>query len=293
MEIKQLKHLVALAEEGSFTGAARREHIVQSGLSTSIRSLEKSLGAELYVRGSRPIRLTTAGEALRASAERVLRETELGRQRVREVVGLAGGSLQLGMTQVNALEGTCPFMKWLSDFSAQHPALEVSVTQLAGKAAMKLVAEGRLDCAIVTNPEAHDDVVQTVLLEEDLVLVQSTMVGDPLPARLRLSELGNRRFVDAAAGHETRDELDELFSDCGLERRVACEARELTIVVELAAAGMGVALVPRSSAADTRLRVTEIDDLPVRYRLALIHQRHSAASPAARAFADYVASRPA
>jgi DNA-binding transcriptional LysR family regulator len=72
MELRQLRHFLALAEEQSFTRAAQREHIVQSGLSNSIHSLERELDTPLYVRGSRPIRLTAAGFALEGPARRTL-----------------------------------------------------------------------------------------------------------------------------------------------------------------------------------------------------------------------------
>lgn len=72
MELRQLRHFVALAEERSVTAAARRELIVQSGLSNSIQALERELGSELYLRGTRPIRLTATGQALLNPARDVL-----------------------------------------------------------------------------------------------------------------------------------------------------------------------------------------------------------------------------
>ena len=64
MELRQLRHFLALVEERSITRAAKRELIVQSGLSNSLQALERELGTPLYVRGTRPVRLTAAGEAL-------------------------------------------------------------------------------------------------------------------------------------------------------------------------------------------------------------------------------------
>jgi DNA-binding transcriptional LysR family regulator len=72
LESRQLRHFVALAETGSVTQAAAREQIVQSGLSNSIHALERSVGSLLYVRGTRPVRLTAAGQALLAPARQIL-----------------------------------------------------------------------------------------------------------------------------------------------------------------------------------------------------------------------------
>src|SRR6185312_8325090 len=72
MELRQLRHFLALVEERSITRAAKRELIVQSGLSNSLQALERELGTPLYVRGTRPVRLTAAGEALVGPARRTL-----------------------------------------------------------------------------------------------------------------------------------------------------------------------------------------------------------------------------
>ena len=64
MELRQLRHFLALVEERSITRAAKRELIVQSGLSNSLQALERELATPLYIRGTRPVRLTAAGEAL-------------------------------------------------------------------------------------------------------------------------------------------------------------------------------------------------------------------------------------
>jgi len=72
VELRQLRHFIALSEERTVTGAARRELIVQSGLSSSILALEREVGTDLYIRGTRPVRLTAAGEALVGPARQAL-----------------------------------------------------------------------------------------------------------------------------------------------------------------------------------------------------------------------------
>ena len=84
MELRQLRHFLALVEERSITGAAKRELIVQSGLSNSLQALERELGTELYLRGTRPVRLTASGEALLAPAREALRAAETARRAVQE-----------------------------------------------------------------------------------------------------------------------------------------------------------------------------------------------------------------
>src|SRR5882757_7332975 len=97
MELRQLRHFLALVEERSITRAAKRELIVQSGLSNSIQALERELGTDLYLRGTRPVRLTAAGEALVAPAREALRAAEDARNAVHETRDVIVGRLRLGV----------------------------------------------------------------------------------------------------------------------------------------------------------------------------------------------------
>lgn len=289
MEIRQLSHLVALAHEGSFTRAAQRERIVQSGLSSSIQGLERDVGAELYVRGSRPVRLTAAGQALVRSARRTIEEVNRGRQQVRHVLGLLEGPFSVGLVEVGSLSSSCPFVGWLSEFVAAHPGLEISASQPGAREAIRRIADGELDCALVAvaGPVPADVQLVPVSTEPFVVIVG---VGHPLADRteISLSELDGERFVDAAPGRESRDQIDAAFAERGLYRRIACEVSNLTMTVELVAAGLGAAIVPESAGFDPRIVSIPLTSSDLRYSLQLAIPAGERISPPARAFATYV-----
>jgi len=96
LELRHLQHFIAVAEELNFTRAADRIHIVQSALSTSIRSLEQELQTPLLVRSTRQVQLTPAGRAFLERAREALRVIEGGRETVAEIAGLRRGSLCIG-----------------------------------------------------------------------------------------------------------------------------------------------------------------------------------------------------
>jgi hypothetical protein len=98
MELRQLRHFLALAEERSITRAAQRELIVQSGLSSSLQALERELGTPLYVRGTRPVRLTAAGEALAGPARRTLASAAQAEQAVHHTRDVLTGTLRIGVS---------------------------------------------------------------------------------------------------------------------------------------------------------------------------------------------------
>ncbi|HJP73933.1 MAG TPA: LysR family transcriptional regulator [Pseudonocardiaceae bacterium] len=137
MELRHLRHFIALAEEGTFTAAAARELIVQSGLSTSVRVLEKDVGAPLFIRGTHPIRLTAEGEAFLPAARRALDAVDAAQQAVQDVRGVLSGRLRIGVIETSG--HTLPFGTWLAQFSREHPAISITVRQLPAVRALELV----------------------------------------------------------------------------------------------------------------------------------------------------------
>src|SRR5262245_6449020 len=98
MDLDHLETLLAIAEAGSLSAAARRRHLSQPAVSMQMKALEESLGTRLILRGSRGISLTSAGEAFLVYARRALQTLDAGRAEVAEVEGLARGSLRVGAT---------------------------------------------------------------------------------------------------------------------------------------------------------------------------------------------------
>ncbi len=118
MELRQLEHFVAVAEEGHFTRAASRCHISQSALSTSIRSLERELGSPLFVRTTRTVALTDAGRVLLDEARRTLAAAASARESVLAVQGLLRGSLAVGSPPAPGLIDQAAL---LARFRDRHP----------------------------------------------------------------------------------------------------------------------------------------------------------------------------
>ncbi|MBL7255920.1 LysR family transcriptional regulator [Paractinoplanes lichenicola] len=288
MELRQLKHFVALAEERSFTRAAARELIVQSGLSSSIRGLEQDVGAALVRRGSRPVTLTAEGEALLPEARRALRAAEDGRKAVRDVASVISGRLSVGMAQTS---GTgCPFLEWLSAFAQAHPGLDVTVEQLSDAQMLDRLAAAGLDCALTASP-ARADVF-------DVYPISTTALQAIVPAghrlaratKVRLADLAAERFVEMQPGSGTRARTDAIFAERHLTREIACTVNEWSMLVDLVSAGMGVALVPEGLVG-TAVAVVPLADVTIEQRWTLVLPAPGEQTPAARRFAQFVLGR--
>ncbi|MER6926274.1 LysR family transcriptional regulator, partial [Streptomyces spiralis] len=142
MELRHLQHFVAVAEDQHFTRAAERLMVSQSGLSASIRALERELRAPLFVRTTRRVTLTEAGRALLGEAERILAQVRAAHEAVAAVQGVLRGTLTLGTEQCIAGVDVAGL---LAAFRRRHPEVEIRLRQAGSGALAEGVAAGRLD----------------------------------------------------------------------------------------------------------------------------------------------------
>jgi DNA-binding transcriptional LysR family regulator len=255
VELRQLSYFVAVAEECHFTRAAKRLHVAQSGLSASVRALERELGAELFVRNTRQVRLTPAGAALLAEARRTLAASDACAAAVAAVQGLLRGTLAIGSLQCLHV---VHLPAVLAGFVSAHPGLDVELRQGGSGELTSLVAQGKLDVAFVSRPAASpDEVVVTSLATEPLVLACAPGHALASAERVSPSSLTGERFVDFAPDWGTRDLVDSVVGT----RHVALEVTDVHSLLDLVACDLGVALVPQSFSVKTdRVRFIGLAD---------------------------------
>jgi DNA-binding transcriptional LysR family regulator len=254
VDLKQLEHFVAVAEERHFTRASRRLNLVQSGLSASIRSLEDDLGGPLFIRSTRRVALTPAGEVLFEEARRVLAAAQEARNAVTQVHGLARGRLSIG-----AIHGLAPFIDLaasLGQFRAAFGGIDIELTLDGSRALIDEVREGRIDLAF-TQPAipAPEDLGYRMFACEGMVIVcakQHRLAGQ---SELTLADLSAETFADLRPDWSVRRLVDRSFAAAGLQRRTGFEVNDMPMLLELAAQGLAIAMVPESVAA-ARVRDT-------------------------------------
>lgn len=298
VELRQLEHFMAVADERHFTRAARRVHIVQSGLSASIRSLEEELGTPLFVRSTRRVDLTAAGQLLYAKASAVLSAVRSAREALVAYQRMERGSLSIGTAQNLAAFVDLPDV--LGRFHAEHPGIEIHMSQGGSASLLERVRDGRVDVACVPfYGEAMPGVRTELIACEALVLACAP--GHPLARRRRapkLADLVAHPFVDFEADWGTRRLVDRAFAAAGLDRRIAFEVSDLGTQLDLVSKGLGVALVPEAiAAARTRggpgaVAMVELGGAEICWELVVAYADHAdgegrvPANPAARAFLD-------
>jgi len=243
MELRQLRQFIALAEEKSFTRAATRCHVVQSALSSSIRLLEEELAAALFVRTTRRVELTAAGEAFLESARRSLAALEQGATNVADVNAMRRGRLSIGTVQ--SLPSFVDLPALLARFHRRHPAVEVRLCQGAAGELNEKIDARQLDLAILPIEESGEGLQQHIIACDELVLACHPSHRLSKARSVTLEQLAGEGFVDFETGLGTRALVDRGFAEAGLRRRVAFEVSDLVTLLDLVGHGLGVARLPR------------------------------------------------
>jgi len=288
VNLKQLEFAVALAEEGNFTRAAARCHVVQSALSHQIAHLEQELGTPLFERLPRQVRTTEAGEALLVHARQVLASLRRLRADVAAVSGEVRGLLAIG--QISSLTDI-DVVALLAAFQHTHPQVEFQLRVDKSETLIEQVQARVLDVALVgLAPSAQlDGVCQQVLLEEDLVAVLAPGHRLARRRRLALADLQDEPLVDFPHGTGARRQTDDAFTAAGLPHAVRFEVNLMELVERFVRQGLAIGIVPVSIAAGFQQVVqVPLQPTPSR-RVHLVWQRLP--TPAARAFVQAVLSR--
>ncbi|OBJ67872.1 LysR substrate-binding domain-containing protein [Mycobacterium sp. 1274756.6] len=288
MDVRQLQHFVAVAETGHFTQAAAELHISQSGLSASVRALERELGVAVFERTTRSVVLTAAGRVLLEHARRVLRAVEAAEAAVAAVRDPEAGQLALGVVQTFT---AVDLPATIARLHARHPGVQVLLREAPTLDLLAALDDGDLDLAFVALDAAPLPARLVALRDypEDLVLV----VGDEHPlatrATVALPELADQPFVEFQAGLGLQTAVEALFAEAAVARRIAFRTSQMDQALSLVRHGLGVAVVPEPVARLSALPVVRLAPVgaagePPTRRLALAGRTAVPTNPAARAF---------
>lgn len=290
MDLRQLKHFVAVAEEEHFSRAAKRSNIVQSALSTSIRTLEEELGAQLFVRTTRRVRLTEAGRVLLVHARTVLDAAREAREAVAKVAGLQRATLRLGASP--SLPAFVDLAALLATYHERYPGFDVQLSQGNAVQLLERVKQGALDAAVVPLAEPPAGIAAISIAQDPLVLVCAS--GHRLANRnsVSLVDLADHSFVDFEQGWATRSLIDRAFDDAGISRQTAFEVSDLDTMLALVQRGLGIALVPRAVARRPLLVTVPLSNPQINWELvAAFPASKEVLDPAPRAFLDLLAEQ--
>jgi DNA-binding transcriptional LysR family regulator len=247
MELRQLRYLVALAEERHFTRAAAREHIAQPALSQQIRRLEQEVGLALVERTTRRVALTEAGELLLARARRILSEVEAANAELESLSGVQTGHVLIGAIHtMGPIDLSIP----LGVFNDLHPGVDLTVRDQSSDELAEMLRVDELDLAFLSVTERIEShgLGLHQLISEELVAVMPVDHRLASRRRVRMAELAGERFITFREGARLRELLVSAGHRAGFEPEIAIESNESYLIRRLVARGLGVAILPRSGA---------------------------------------------
>ena len=243
MELDQLRYFCAIVDAGGFSRAARQIHVSQPSLSQQIRKLEDELGARLFDRLGRSVRLTELGRAFLPHARGVLRELEAARGDVLERKASIGGTICVGVIPTIAPYFLPPL---LTAFSRQHPEARVTVVEEITPLLLEKLRAGGVDAALVALPlpvRSHEFEALPLLREKLYAVLPNRHPLARGPA-LSLSDLSGEPFLLLRDGHCFRETAVAACKRAHLNPQIVFESGQFSSILSMVSAGLGVSVVP-------------------------------------------------
>jgi DNA-binding transcriptional LysR family regulator len=289
MELRHLRYFIAVAEELNFTRAAERLHIGQPPLSQAIQVLEADVGAQLFERTKRWVRMTEAGRLFLDDARRILALAEQAAETARRAQRGEAGELRIGFTYSTPL--TPLFATVINRYRLRYPAVSLTLHEMATGPQLDALGQHALDLGFVrpTEGPAPADVLLTRLRDDALVAVLPA--AHPLARKkaIAIAALKDMPFVmyPPNAGTGIYPQIFRLCRAAGFVPRIGQVAGEASTIIGLVAAGCGVSVLPASF---DRIRLDgvkyrSIEDAAATTSL-LLARRSDDASPLVKAFVE-------
>lgn len=237
MNLTDLAIFKMVVQEGGIVRAARKLHRVQSNVTTRIKQLEQSVGAQLFFRERQRLHLSPDGELLLSYADRLLQLAEEARASV------GGGELR-GTLRLGALESTTAsrLPKLLAEFHRQHPDVRVEIVTGTNDALVSALVDRRVDAAFVAEAPNRDGISHRPVFSERLVLITAR---SHRPVR-RPGDVVNDTIIAFPTGCAYRRVLERWLGDRNLTTVRVLELSSYHAIVACVVSGTGIAIVPES-----------------------------------------------
>jgi DNA-binding transcriptional LysR family regulator len=263
LDVKQLKVLREVAEQGSFSAAAEALSYTQPAVSQQIAALEKRAGATLVDRTSRGVRLTDAGRALVEHADVVLARLSAAEAELEAIAGVRGGRLRLSSFPT---AGASLLPPAIALFNSRHPEVELSFAEEEPNEAVQMLRAAELELAIVfeyrelSQPEfdrLYDGIDLHPLLHDPMYLALPRDHPGARKSRIRLEDFAGETWINDSRGPCGNLHIAACLA-AGFEPRVGFQSDDYNVVQGLIAAGVGISLLPGLALTNVR------DDIVVR-----------------------------
>lgn len=280
--LRQLRSIVAVYEEQSFTRAAKREHATQSGVSQHVAAVEASLGVALFQRDPEGVRPTQAGKRYYDHAVQVLRHLDQGAGEARSAASGISGPVRAGLMPAFTRAALAPV---LDRFLDEQPDIDVQVIEGYSGTLTDMVRAQSLDFALVPSGSVDTGLTATHLVRDREMLVSGPAAGFAHQKPVVLSKSGPLNMIVPSRGNIRREKLEEYFETHGVRVARYLEMDAMMGTLELVALGDWVSVLPsllcvNDEAGDTR-HISPIADPPLHSDFVMIEPSRQPLSPQA------------
>jgi DNA-binding transcriptional LysR family regulator len=243
LELRHLRYFVAVAEELHFGRAARRLHLAQPPLSQQIRKLEEILGYPLFVRTSRSVKLTTAGEAFLQSAHRTLSKVQRDVDDARSIGRGEVGSLHVGFIGSAMLTGLPGVLR---AYRETYPRVRLHLHESFTARVIEGLQDGTLDAGILRDGDSVEGLTVTTIFSEPFVVVLPVTHPRARQKSIAPASLREEPFVyyPRSAGMRAFEKPFTIFEEHGFRPRIVQEASHWLTILQLIGAGLGISIAP-------------------------------------------------
>lgn len=284
--IRQLRAFVAVYHAGQLAAAADALALTPPAVSVLLRELEDKLGVRLFERSTRMLRRTEAAEEAIGYAERSLAELDAMATRMADVAGLRRGSLRIAATATTA-QTLLP--RALRRYLDAHPGVQVAIDDCAPGEFVQRIANEQVDFGVGMLQAPTPGLQEQVFLRDHLSAIADASLPFAQAGTATWRQLAAHPVIVVQRGYGVRDSIDEAAAAAGVRLRVAHEVTLLATALAMAAAGLGVAVLPSSllaqAPADARLVARRLLRPVVQRHVAVVRKQGRPLSPAAEAFA--------
>jgi len=242
MEIHQLRYFVAVADEGSFSRAAAREHVAQPSLSQQIQKLEAEMDQRLFDRLPRSVVVTEAGKCLLEYARKILAEIADARRCVDELKREVVGRLAVG-----AIPTIAPYVlpALIGKFQHRYPKVTLEIVEDTTETLVRRLEDGELDIALVSTCSESPGLERHSLGEEALLILLPEEHPLAKKKKIKWGDLKSQKFLLLHEMHCLSAQTHQFLDTHHIRPELAVRGAQLGTIARMVAAGMGVSLVPQ------------------------------------------------
>jgi DNA-binding transcriptional LysR family regulator len=287
-----LKTFVAVTKTRSFRITAERNAITQPAVSQHIRILERTLETPLFERRGKTISLTPAGQTFLPYAEGILRQYEEAKMRVREMDNKFSGTIRIATIYS---VGLYEMKTAVGKFIKKYPHVHVHMEYHHNTAIYEMVINRSVDFGIVAFPQRKNGIVTEILVEDNLVFIQSPLHRIIKKKSITLKDIDQVKFISFSHTIPTGKTIYRFFSDKKIHPHILHEYDNIELIKNAAVLGLGCALLPRNTISrelnDHSLEIIHVEGLDIKRPIGILYPKGKIFTKSTRTFHDMLTAQ--